>query len=247
MENSIYLALSKQMVQRANMNVIANNIANANTSGFRAQNLIFEEYLSDPRGRTTDKAADDDLSFVYNRAEYENTQQGSFSFTGNSLDVALAGPGFFGIQGPEGEVMYSRAGQFQIDSTGTLMNTAGFAVASSGGGNITIPANSTEIKIDNRGFVSNQDGQLGQIMVVEFENAQVLEAQGNLLYRSPVEGEEAQNTTVKQGQLEGSNVQPVVEMTRMIETLRSYQSVQNILQTENDRLRGAIQRLTRQG
>jgi len=247
MENSIYLALSKQLVQRTNMNVIANNIANANTAGYRAQNLVFEEYLSDPRGKTTDKAADDELSFVYNRAQYENTDPGSLSFTGNNLDVALAGPGFFGIQGPGDEIMYSRAGQFQRNAEGTLLNSAGFAVAGSGGGDITIPADSTEIKIDRNGVVSNQNGQLGQIMVVEFEDAQVLEAQGNTLYRSPVEGGPAENTVVSQGQVEGSNVQPVVEMTRMIETLRAYQSTQNILQTENDRLRGAIQKLTKQG
>ncbi len=246
MENSIYLALSKQLVQQTNMNIIANNVANANTAGYRAQNLVFEEYLSEPRGKTTDPGADDPLSFVYNRAQYENTASGSLSFTGNTLDVALAGPGFFGIQGREGEIMYSRPGQFQTNAEGILVNSAGFTVAGQGGGSITIPADSTEIKIDNKGVVSNQDGQLGQIMVVEFEDVQTLEAQGNTLYRSPTEGIDAANTVVKQGQVEGSNVQPVVEMTRMIETLRSYQSTQKVLQSENERLRGAIRKLTGQ-
>ena len=142
--------------------------------------------------------------------------------------------------------MYSRAGQFQIDQNGTLMNSAGFAVADAGGSNITIPADSTEIKIDDNGFVSNQDGQIGQIMMVEFENPQTLEAQGNLLYRAGEEPAEAANTRMRQGLLEGSNVKGVVEMTNMIETLRSFQSTQNVLQTENERLRSAIQRLTRQ-
>ncbi len=246
MENSIYLALSKQLVQQTNMNIIANNVANANTSGYRAQNLVFEEYLADQRGKTTDRAADDALSFVYNRSQYENTDPGSLSFTGNSLDVALVGPGFFGIVGPGEEVMYSRAGQFQLDAQGTLRNSAGFAVADQGGAAIVIPADSTEIKIDKNGFVSDQNGQLGQIMVAEFENVQVLEAQGNTLYSSPEPGTPAENTAVLQGQVEGSNVQPVVEMTRMIETLRTYQSTQTVLQSENERLRGAIQKLTGQ-
>lgn len=247
MENSIYLALSRQLVQRTNMNVIANNIANMNTSGYRAQNLMFEEYLFDQKSKNVDpRASGDDLSFVYSRSMYENTAPGSLRYSANPLDAALEGPGFFGMIGPNEEVMYSRGGEFQIDGNGTLLNAAGFQVADAGGAPITIPAGSSEIKIDRNGFISNQDGQIGQIMVIEFDDVQVLEATGNNLYRSPVEGNPAENTRVMQGQVEGSNVQPVVEMTRMIETLRSYQSTQNVLRTENERLRGAIRTLTEQ-
>lgn len=246
MENSIYLALSRQMVLRTNMDTIANNIANMSTSGFRAQNLLFEEYLSDPSGKTTDDAAGDDLSFVYDRGQYQTTAPGSLRFTGNPLNAALAGPGFFGVQGPNGETMYTRAGEFEKAPDGTLVTTGGFAVAGQGGGAITIPANSTELHIDETGAITNQNGQIGQLMVTEFENVQKLEPFGNNLYRLP-NGEAANaatNTRVKQGEIEGSNVQAVVEMTRMIETLRSFQSNQNLLRTENDRLRSAIQKLT---
>ena len=246
MENSIYLALSRQVALKANMDMVANNIANANTAGYRAQNLLFEEYLSDPRGKTTDRAADDELSFVYNRGQYQSTEAGSLRFTENPLDVALEGPGFFGVQGEGGETLYTRAGEFQLDGNGTLINSAGMPVAGQGGGPIVIPPGSSEIKIDDKGFVSNQDGQLGQLMVVEFENIQRLEPTGNNAYRSPDEGAPSESTRVKQGLVEGSNVTPVIEMTKMIETLRSYQSTQNVLKTENDRLRGAIQALTRQ-
>ena len=247
MENSIYIALSKQVTQRANMNVIANNIANMNTSGFRAQNLLFSEYLFEPKSRDiAPREAGDDVSFVYNRGQYENTTSGSFRQTGNPLDVAIEGPGFFGIQGPGDELMYSRAGQFATTPDGTLVNSAGYRVASQGGGDITIPEGSTEINIDYRGNVSNQNGQLGQIMMVEFENPQLLEARGDLLYQSPQEGNPAENSRSVQGSYEGSNVKPIVEMTNMIETLRVFQSTQNVLRTENERLRGAIQRLVGQ-
>ena len=246
MENSIYLGLSRQLALFRNMNIIANNIANANTSGYRAQNLLFEEFLADPRGDTVDRNADDELSFVYNRAQYQNSQPGSLRYTGNALDAALAGPGFFGIQGPNNETLYTRGGKFQLDAEGTLRTSAGFAVSGQGGGTITVPPNSTEISIDDNGFVSNQDGQLGQISIVEFENIQILEPTGNGLYRSPEEGVAAENTRVKQGQVEGSNVEPVIEMTRMIETMRGYQSTQRLLESENERLRGMIQSLTRQ-
>lgn len=238
MENGIYLGLSRQAVLQTNMNIIANNVANVNTAGYRGQNLLFQEYISDPRG------ADDALSFVYDRGEYQNTQAGPVSFTGNQLDIALDGPGFINIDGPGGETLYTRDGGFQLDANGTLVTHAGYVVS----GGITIPPDSTEVKIDENGVVSNEDGQLGQIVISEFENLQELEARGDNLY-SPgnANAVEAADTRVKQGMLEGSNVQSVIEMTRMIETLRDFQSIQRTMQGENERLRTAIQRLTRQG
>ena len=245
MENSIYLGLSRQMVLRANMDIVANNVANMNTPGYRGQNLIFSEYISDPRGGRTPDEADDPLSFVWNKGQYDDTKPGSVEFTGNPLDISLDGPGFIGIQGPGGEIAYSRAGNFQMTAEGTLLNASGFAVASAGGGEIVIPQGSSEIKIDEQGFISNQDGVLGQIQVVEFENLQQLQPIGNLLYRTDAAPGEPANTRIKQGTLEGSNVNGVVEMTRMIETLRNFQSTHNMLKSEHDRLRTAIQRLTR--
>ena len=238
MENSIYLGLSRQMALRTNMDIIANNIANVNTPGYRGQNMLFQEFIDKPRGTL------DPLSFVNDYGEYQITSPGSVSYTGNPLDIAVTGPGFIGVQGPDG-VAYTRAGNFQMRADGTLITSAGFPVASAGGGNLTIPAGSTEVNIDDHGNISNQDGQLGQIMVHEFQNLRQLKPLGNNLYKADTPGTAATQSTVKQGQLEGSNVQPVIEMTRMIDTLRSFQSVQQVLQSENDRLRTAIQRLTR--
>lgn len=238
MENSIYLGLSRQIALQTNMDIIANNVANMNTSGYRAQNLLFDEYLSDPRG------TDDALSFVIDQGQYEVTEPGPVSQTGSQLHVALDGPGFLGIQGPGGQIAYTRDGAFQVDANGTLVTTAGFPVADAGGATITIPPTATEIKIDGLGFVSDQNGQLGQLNVAEFQNVQGLEPIGNNLYRTNEAAQLPNNTRVSQGQLEGSNVKPVIEMTRMIETLRSFQNVQNMLQTENERLLGAIDKLT---
>lgn len=238
MENSIYLGLSKQTVLRTNLDIVANNVANMNTPGFRAQNMLFEEYLSDPRGNQLDK-----LSFVLDRGHYETTTPGPVQVTGNALDVSLEGPGFIGIEGPGGETVFTRAGNFQINPAGELVTAQGYSVA----GGIVIPQGTTEIKIDEKGSVSTQDGQVGQLMINEFSNVQVLEPIGDNLYRSPNDpGTVSTGTRVKQGQLEGSNVQPIVEMTRMIDVLREFQTVQNILQSENERLRTAIQRLGRQ-
>ena len=241
MENSIYLGLSRQMTLQTNMEIIANNVANMNTSGFRAQNLIFDEFVSDPRG------ADDPLSFSLDEGHYQITAPGSLSVTGNQLDIALEGPGFLGVQAPNGDTAYTRDGGFSLAPGGGLVSSSGFPILDAGGGPITIPAGSSEIKIDQRGFISNQDGQIAQLLISEFDNIQEMEAIGNNQYITDAEPLPSDDTVVSQGQLEGSNVKPVIEMTRMIDTLRAFQSVQNVLQSENERLRGAIQKLTQGG
>ncbi len=237
MENSIYLALSKQMVLRTNMDVVSNNIANMNTSGFRGQNPVFEEFLSDPRG------SDDALSFVYDYGQYQMTDPGSFEQTGNPLHVALNGDGYMSVEMPGGQVGYTRDGNFQKRSDGTLVTSAGYAVIGQGGP-ITIPNDATEIRIDQKGIISDQNGPVGQLGIVEFENVQDLEAVGNNLYTTQGATRPSENTTVEQGFIEGSNVKPVVEMTNMIKILREFQSTQNVLKTEHERLRSAIQKLT---
>jgi flagellar basal-body rod protein FlgF len=238
MENTLFIGLSRQMVLRTNMDIIANNVANMNTSGYRGQNLVFSEFLSKPKG------GNDPLSFVQDKLQYQITEAGPVQVTGNPLNVALNGPGFMGVQGPGGTTSYTRAGDFQTDASGRLLTAAGFPVLDSGGGPITIPASATEINIDDKGAISDQNGQIGQLMLSEFDNIQALNPIGNGLYTANGGSRPATQTSVKQGALEGSNVKPVLEMTRMIDTLRTYQSTQQVLQTENERLRNAVRQLT---
>ena len=127
MENSIYLGLSRQMVLQTNMDIVSNNIANMSTSGFRAQNPVFEEYLSDPRYN------DDPLSFVYDYGQYQMTSPGSLEQTGNPLNVALNGDGFMGVQMPGGQTGYTRDGNFYKTADGTLVNSANFPILGQGG------------------------------------------------------------------------------------------------------------------
>lgn len=225
------------MVLRTNMDIVANNIANMNTSGFRGQNPVFQEYISDPRYN------DDPLSFVQDYGQYQITSPGPVEQTGNPFHVAVNGPGFMGVEMPGGQTGYTRDGNFQKTREGTLVTSAGFPVMGQGGP-ITIPASATEINIDERGVISDQNGPIGQITVVEFDNEQELEPVGNNVYTSENGGQPATQTRVAQGFLEGSNVNSVIEMTRMIEILRDYQSTQRLLQNEHERLRGAIQKLT---
>lgn len=238
MENSIYIGLSKQVTLRANMDIVSNNIANMNTSGYRAQNMLFEEYISDPR------YGDDPLSLVYDYGQYQNVDQGTMSQTGNDLNVALEGPGFMAVQMLGGDTGYTRDGNFQRTADGTLVNSSGLPILGNGGP-ITIPADAVEISIDERGVISTQNGQVGQLQIVEFDNVQELEPVGNNLYRTDGAAIPSTNTRVSQGFLEGSNVNPIVETTRMIEILREFQSLSRVLDGEHERLRDAISKLTR--
>ncbi|MAE52268.1 MAG: flagellar basal-body rod protein FlgF [Micavibrio sp.] len=239
MENSLYLGLSRQMTLRTNMAITANNIANMNTPGFRGQNMLFAEYLADPRG------AEDELSFVYDRGQYQSTKAGPLQQTDNPLDMALVGPGFFGVAGPGDQPTYSRAGNFQIGTTGTLQTAAGFDVLDEGGAAIQIPQDAKEISIDDNGNVSTENGQIGKIQIVEFENIQELDPLGNNLYTTAAAAIPATQTKAKQGYVEGSNINAVMEMTNMIEISRSFQSMQQAMSVENDRLRSAIAKLTK--
>ena len=245
MENSIYIGLSKQVAVRNQMDLIANNIANMSTPGYRAQNMVFSEYINKSPANP-DVPVKDDISQVLDYGHYQNTEAGPMKQTGNPTDVALNGPGYFGVQTPEG-VLYTRAGNFQLNVEGQLVTGTGDPVADQGGGEIVIPDDSTEIRIDRNGVIANQDGEIAQLMIVEFADEQLLEATGNGLYRAP-EGAvnaEAENTVAMQGMLESSNVNPIIEMTRMIDVLRSYQKTQQMLSDEHDRQKDMIGRLSR--
>lgn len=238
MENALFIGLSKQIALRSNMDIVANNVANINTTGFRGQNMLFKEFIEDPRGQ------ENDLSYVIDFGQYDNTAAGPIQLTGNQLDVAVVGPGFMGVLNND-EVMYTRAGEFLTNPDGVLVTPAGMPVASQNGGEITIPEGTSEIKITEDGFVVADDAQIGQIMLAEFDNPQNLRPVGNVLYTTPDQPIPAENTVLKQGAVEGSNVNSIVEVTNMISVLRDYQAVQSFVGDEDERQRQAVRELLR--
>lgn len=237
MENSLYVGLSRQVVLDRAMTMVANNVANVNTAGYRAQNPLFEEFLNKER---FDK---NDLSMVYDRGQYDTTTPGPIQLTGNPLDVALQGPGFIQVSTPNGETQYTRAGNFTTNNSGELMTASGFAVAGPGGNSILIPTGAKEISISGQGEITADGNVVGRIGVVEFDNLQSLRPEGNGLYSSKDPGVPATETIMKQGALEGSNVNAIQETTRMIEIMRTYQATMRMIQNEQERQVGAIQKL----
>lgn len=220
------------------MEMVANNVANINTPGFREQSLLFKEYVMDPKGQGPA------YSMVGDYGQMTSTVAGVTQVTGAPLDVALQGPGFFEIAGRDGP-RYTRAGSFTMDQNGNIAMPSGELVSSGGGSGIAIPPGTREIVIDERGNVSNENGIIGRISIVEFANTDQLIREGNGLYRAPAGAQPtpSANTRALQGAIEGSNVQGVAEMTKMIGILRDYQALQRMVQNEHDLERNAIQRL----
>ncbi len=239
MESTSLIALSRADALRRQMDIVANNIANVSTNGFKAQRVLFQ--LDEVR-----PVPSQPLDFVIDRGTYRDLSVGAITQTGNPLDVALNGEGYLSVRLPNGETMYTRNGGFAVSTEGGLVDLKGNAVLGEGGSDISIPADAKNISIGIDGTVSTETSIIGKLQINEFANAQNLKPYGDNYYRA--EGAEPlpnANTRVMQGAIEGSNVRGVAEMTSMMEITRAYQSVQKILESEHERVRNAISKIVR--
>jgi flagellar basal-body rod protein FlgF len=234
--------LSDQMALQRSADVIANNVANSNSTGFKRQGVQFETYLSRP-------APKQQTAFVYDRATYRDATQGTISTTGNPLDLAIQGGGYFQVQTPQG-VQYTRNGAFRTDNQGQIVSSTGYPLLSDGGQPITLPEDARDITISGDGTVTGKTGnatsraQLGKIAVVSFENDEVLTpTSGSLLTTTQLPTPVAGNAIV-QGAVEDSNVKPVTEITDLIRIQRAYEQASNMIGQENQRLANAIDKLS---
>jgi flagellar basal-body rod protein FlgF/flagellar basal-body rod protein FlgG len=250
MENTLLIGLSRQVTLERQMDVIANNVANVNTNGFKADRSLFHEYLV-PTAREDNFAAGRDrrLSHVVDRATFKDFAQGSPDQTKNPLDVAIAGDGFFTVQTPAGE-RYTRDGAFQINTQGQLVNASGYPVLGTGGP-ITLQQTDKQVQIANDGTVTVLEGTgrtdsiRGKLRLTSFSQPQRLVKEGSNLF-SLGEGNAAQadtKSTVAQGFVERSNVNAVTEMSRMIEINRMYTHMATLLQQQHDLHKSAIDKL----
>lgn len=243
MENALLIGLSRQMSLRRELDVVANNVANLNTTGFKADTAIFEEFIMP--GASDDQFAPPDrrLSFVQDRSTWHDLSQGPVKQTGNPLDVAIDGNAFLVVQTPRGE-RYTRNGSFQINAAGELVTTEGFRVTGDAGP-IQFQANDREITIGRDGSISVPGGARGKLRLVSFPAAQRLQKDGASTFAAPngVQPQPAEFAHVIQGATEQSNVRGVIEMARMIEVTRSYTQVATLLQQQGDMRRSSIERL----
>ena len=239
-ENAQLIGLSRQIGLQRQMDVVANNMANINTTGFKAENILFEEYVM-PVARDRDfPRLDQPLSFVQDWATMHDLSGGAMVQTGSELDIGLNGPGFFAVQTPAGE-RYTKSGSFQLSANGTLVDLNGNPVLGNGGP-IQFGPEETDIHIASDGSISSSAGAKGSLRLVEFDDPQSLTREGGNLFAG---GTPLQATTTRamQGFVEKSNVSGVSEMAEMIRVQRAYESAANLASKQDELRRSAIQRL----
>jgi flagellar basal-body rod protein FlgF len=241
MDNTTYISLSNQAALRRRMDLIANNIANMNTTGFKTEHPVFEDYLIKPdpfeRKATYNYAADIGM--------YRQFNDGQHIHTDNPLDVALSGPGFLKVEKENGDVNYTRNGQMSLNELGTLVDRNGHAILDDGDTAIIIAPGTKDISIGQDGTISTENGAIAKIGMFEFANPQSLKKIGNNLYLATEDEIFADSTILSQGYIEASNVNPVMEMADMIALQRTYESTQRMVEQEHDRKTNYIQRISR--
>ncbi len=252
MIRALYTAASGMSAQQANLDTVANNLANSSTTGFRRRNLQFEDMmyqnLVTPGAAQSTSTVSAGLQIGLGThavsTEVVNTQ-GDFNQTGNQLDLAISGQGFFQVTRPDGTIAYTRDGSFHLNSQGQMVTSNGESLNPA----ITIPTNATSVTISQYGVVTatvpgqTQPSQLGQIQLATFPNAGGLSSiGGNLLQASGASGTPVVDVpggatglgTLQQGSLEASNVDVVEEFVQMVLAQRAYESNSKVIKTADD-------------
>ena len=243
MDNALYVGLSRQMVLRREMDIVANNIANADTSGFKVESLMTKEQPGPPAFTLQGPKP---VKFVSANGVARDFGQGGLHRTDAPLDLAIEGQGFFKINTADGE-RYTRDGRFRTDDLGRLTTQEGQTVADEGGGEITLDLQKGQITIAQDGTVSQGSERVGKVGVYKFDTLSVLEKKGDNLLANTSNSQPAPaiDAKIRQGMLEESNVKPILEITRMIEVSRAYEQVTRMMDSQSELTRSTITRMGR--
>lgn len=232
MENGSYTTLTRQSGLMREMRVIANNIANSATTGFRQEGVIFSEFVSD-----LDNAPS--ISMALGNVRNTSLEQGALTQTGARFDFAIEGDGFFLVETPQGERL-TRAGSFSPNAEGELVTPAGNRVLDSGGAPIFIPPDISDLSVAADGTLSTDGRPLGQLgLMAPAEGTELLREDG-VMFRADGATEPAPRARIMQGFLESSNVNAIGQVARMIEVQRAYELGQSFAEKENERIGNAI-------
>lgn len=245
-DESIYVAASGALVQEARLEVLSNNLANINTIGFKEEKAVFSNYI--PGEQSSLATSDPDLYsssqpealFPYAQSNMQvqcqgtqtSFEQGQLKQTGNALDFAINGKGFFCVEVSEGVINYTRKGTFRLDEEKLLVTQEGAIVLDKNGNKISL--NEKNIFVDEKGNISSGGIQVGTLKVVDFDNLNSLQKQGDTLFEpidSNVTEIETDEYQLMQGFTEQSNVNPIKIMTEMIEVHRAFEAYQKIIKS----------------
>lgn len=240
MDNTNYIALSRQMALWKQMDIVSNNMANMNTSGYKTDDALFTSYLvQTPEAQGV---GSEPLYFTEDFGSFQNFVEGPMLHTGNTFDVAIKGDAFFCVETAAGE-KYTRKGQFSLDSEGKLVTNDGAIVLSENNEPLFFAPGEKEITISENGDVITENGVVGRLKLAQFaDNQKLLKFAGTMFENVP--GNAVAYTSagaeVIQGTVEKSNVEPVTEMTKLINLQRSYEYVQQMIDTEHQRISNTI-------
>ena len=242
MQNITSIAASRLIAQQRAMDVTADNIANTGTPGYKAVRMQFADWLNrqhdaaTPRGGAT-------IAFTQDRATWRDFQPGPVSHTGNPLDPALTGTGYFTVGTAQGPRL-TRAGRFGLMPDGTVADASGNALLNTTGQPIQLSPADTQISIAGDGTLSSENGQIARIGVVQPDDLMQLRAVGGDRFTSASATAPVDRPGLVQGSVEDSNVQPMQEMVRMMNDLREFQFVTQMVEAEDQRQQSAIDKLT---
>jgi flagellar basal-body rod protein FlgF len=236
MDAAGYATLNRQSGLMREMGVVANNIANASTTGFRREGVVFSEFVV---------ALDEDpsLSMAHASGRHVDLSQSTISQTGGQFDFAIQGEGFFLIETPQGQRL-TRAGSFTPSAEGELVTPDGYRLLDAGGAPIFVPPDAKGVALAADGTVSANGQPIAQVGLWQPADPLSLRHQAGTMFAA-ADLEPAEGAVVLQGMLEDSNVEPVSEIARMIEVQRAYELGQKFLDSEDERVRGVIQALGR--
>lgn len=237
MENPIYIALSRQTALRRQMSVVANNIANLNTTGFKKEMMIYQAYTEKVPFTTK-------LDFVIDQGTATDHSQGNLKVTHNTFDMAIEGPGYFQVDDGTG-TKYTRNGTFTLDEQNRLVTQEGYPVLDTQGNPILVPRGDADLDVSPSGELSLADQPIARLGIVEFDSTLPLKKVRNSLFETDQVPTPAADSRVMQGMIETSNVQGIEEMTSMIEVSRAYEAVKSLLDREDKRQETIINRLAR--
>lgn len=247
MDNTMYVSLSRQMVLQRELDIVANNIANADTDGFKVESLTS---IDDPVTPNKPLGSHQPIQYTLDGSVARDFTQGVLQQTGGPLDVAIQGKGFFQVSTADG-TRYTRDGRFTTDAQGQLTTQKGDPVLDASGSPITLNAANGPVTIGRDGTLTQkapgqaQSQVVGRIGVVQFDNRADLSKSGDGLYANTTNqtAQPANDSVVQQGMLEASNVQPVVQITDLIRIQRAYEAVSQMISNTSDLSKSAIQRL----
>jgi flagellar basal-body rod protein FlgF len=236
MNDASTVALSAQLAALHQTDVIANNLANLSTTGFKGEHLLFAQYLSQASDGTP-------LSYVQELGTARDTSQGPITQTGNPLDVAIQGDGFFTVQTPLGP-RYTRNGHFQLDADRQIVTSQGYPVLTDSGSPLAVPEGAGPITIGADGSVGTAgQGSVGSIGIATFQNPQAVMPTAGGLYTTDQPPQAATGTRLVQGSFEGSNVEPIIEITRLIAAERNVDYTKTFINAQASQTSNALDRL----